>query len=62
MGNLKIGARRGDLFHIRGSNSDTLIFSGSFHLRVVELNALRSLLSFISNESMCGVVIVDHRQ
>lgn len=43
-------------------NSDTLIFSGNSHLGVVQLNAVRSLLLFISNVSMGGVVIVDHRQ
>lgn len=50
------------LVSYKASNSDTLIFSGSFYLRVVQLNAVRSLLSFISNESMGGVVIVDHKQ
>lgn len=52
----------GRFVSFKASNSDTLILSRSFHLRVVQLNAVRSLLSFISNESMGDVVIVDHRQ
>lgn len=46
----------------KASDSDTWILSCSFHLRVVQLNTVRSLLSFVSNLSRGDVVPVKHRQ